>query len=173
MLLLFSKNKRIFKNDLRKLFLFGCIFCILISSLLLMQKHTFAASTPRNQLLKQIGSGAPTSWGDYISSTGGLDTYYSYFIEVPSGTGRLVIRIYDADVGISGGASDWTNDSFNTSCTYNVYDPNGNTVTQNFTSGNNTSPAGSDSSWTRLYRVNNPMTRPLRLNKKVMIGVLE
>jgi hypothetical protein len=134
------------------------IFCLIILSLLSMQIMIFAASTPTGELIKQIGSGAPTSYGDYISSSSGLDTYYSYFIEVPPGTGRLVIRIYDADVGISGGANDWTNDTYNTSCTYTVYDPNGNTVTQDFTTGNSTSPAGSDSSWTRLYRVSNPMT---------------
>jgi hypothetical protein len=134
------------------------IFCLIIISLLLIPKQIFAATTPTGQLIKQIGSGAPTSNGDYISSSGGLDTYYSYYIEVPPSTGRLVIRVYDADVGISGGANDWTNDTYDTSCTYTVYDPNGNTVTQDFTTGDSTNPAGSDSSWTRLYRENNPMT---------------
>jgi hypothetical protein len=131
------------------------IFCLIIFSLLVIPDRVFAASTPTNQLLKQIGSGAPTSYGDYISSSGGLNTYYSYYIEVPTGTGRLEIRIFDADVGM-GAANDWTNDSYNTSCTYTVYTPTGGTVTQNFTTGSNTGPANSNNNWRRLYRVNNP-----------------
>jgi hypothetical protein len=153
-LILFIRN-RIVKNFLIEIFQLGCFFCFIAFSLLVLPTISFAASTPTNQLLKQIGSGAPTSYGDYISSSGGLNTYYSYFIEVPPGTGRLDIRIYDADVGL-GSANDWTNDSFNTSCNYTIYDPNGNTVTQDFYTGNNSGPPGSNNSWRRLFRRNNP-----------------
>ena len=155
-LILFIRN-RIFKNRLIERFQPVCVFCWLIFSflVLLIPKVSFAAYTPTNQLLKQIGSGAPTSYGDYVSSSGGLNTYYSYYIEVPPGTGRLVIRIYDADVGM-GSANDWTSDSFNTSCNYTLYDPNGNTVTQSFYTGNNSGPPGSNNTWRRLFRQNNP-----------------
>jgi hypothetical protein len=139
---------------------FAWIFCLLIFSLLVISDGASAATTPTNQLLKQIGSGAPTSYGDYISSSGGLNTYYSYYIEVPPGTGQLHIQIFDADVGMGGGgaANDWTNDTYNTSCSYTVYTPTGGTVTQNFTTGSRTGPTNSNNRWRRLYRVNNPAT---------------
>jgi len=132
------------------------IHCLFIFCLLFIPMKVSGAFTPTGQLIKQQGSGAPIGYGDYIGSSGGLDTYYSYYIEVPPGTGRLVLRIFDADVGL-GAANDWTNDTFNTSVTYTIYDPNGNTVTQSFTTGSSTGPAGSDSSWLRIYRTNNPI----------------
>jgi hypothetical protein len=61
------------------------IFCLIILSLLLIPQQAFSANTPTGELMKQLGSGAAPSVGDYISSTGGLNTYYSYFIEVPPG----------------------------------------------------------------------------------------
>ncbi len=136
------------------------VFCLIILSLLLIRGQVFAAATPTGELLKQIGSGAPTSYGDYISSSGGLNTYYSYYIEVTPGTGQLDISIFDADVGMGGGAAayDWTNDSYNTSCRYTVFTPTGSTVTQNFTTGSSTGPTYSNNQWRRIYRVNNPMT---------------
>jgi len=113
------------------------------------------AATPTTQLLKQIGSGALTSWGDYVSSAGGLNTYYSYYIEVPAGTGRLDIGIFDADVGMgTPGNNDWTNDTYNTTCNYRVFRPNGNqAVSRN---GTATGPAASNNAWYALYGVNNP-----------------
>lgn len=128
-----------------------------IALLFLVPQFTFTAATPTGQLLKQLGSGAPLSYGDYVGSSAGLNTYYSYYIEVPASLSRLVIRIFDADVGM-GGNHDWTPDSYNTSVTYTVYDPNGNTVTQNFTTGSSTGPSNSDNRWRRLCRVNSPMS---------------
>jgi hypothetical protein len=131
------------------------VFFLIISVLVLLLQLTFPAATPTGQLLKQIGSGAPLSYGDYISSSAGLNTYYSYYIEVPVSLNRLVVRIFDADVGM-GGNHDWTPDSYNTSVTYTVYDPNGNTVAQDFTTGSRTGPSNSDNKWRRLCRVNSP-----------------
>jgi hypothetical protein len=151
-MVLFFDNK--FKKD--QLTPGTYIFCLIIFSLLLMPKQVFAAATPTGELIKQIGSGAPTSYGDYISSTGGLNTYYSYYIEVPPGTGRMNVEIFDTDVGMGGGAAvnDWTNDSYNTSCSYTLYNTTGTQVAT--VTGNNTGPANSNNVWRRLYRVNNP-----------------
>lgn len=132
------------------------VCCFLLLFLLWLPQYNFAAATPTGQLLKQLGSGAPLSSGDYVSSSTGLNTYYSYFIEVPASLSRLVVRVFDADVGM-GANHDWTPDSYNTSVTYTVYDPNGSTVPQYFTTGSSTGPANSDNRWRRLCRVNSPM----------------
>lgn len=112
-----------------------------------------AASTPAGssaQLLKQIGCNAPTTHGDYISSSGGLNTYYSYFIEVPPGLSNFYVQIFDADVGY-GSAHDWINGSFNTSARYTLYNPSGTQVAT--LTGNNSGPAGSNNAWYTLYSI--------------------
>ncbi len=129
------------------------IACFLIVLFCLVQPQIFAAMTPTTQLLKQIGSGAPTSYGDYISSSGGLNTYYSYYVEAPPGLTRLIIRIYDADVGRgTPGNHDWTNDTYNTSCVYTAYNPSG-TAAGTITGSSST---GTNNGWQNLCSVNNP-----------------
>jgi len=128
------------------------IFCLIILSLLLMPHQAFAANTPTSELLKQLGSGAAPSVGDYISSTGGLNTYYSYFIEVPPGLSQMTVGIFDADVGM-GAANDWRTGSWNTSVTYTLYNPGGTAVGS--VTGSSTGPAGSDNAWL-TYNINNP-----------------
>ena len=131
------------------------IFCLIILSLLLMPFQVNAASTPTGELLKQLGSGAATSSGDYISSTGGLNTYYSYFIEVPPGLSQMTFGIFDADVGL--GAASEANDSrtgsFDTSVNYTLFNPGGTAVVS--VTGSSTGPAGSDNAWL-TYNINNP-----------------
>lgn len=127
-------------------------FCLLILSLLLIPDKAYAAYTPRNQLLKQLGSGAATNAGDYISSSGGLNTYYSYFIEVPSGLTQMRLGIFDADVGM-GAANDWANGGWNTSVLYTIYSPNGTAIFS--VTGSNAGPPGSNNAWL-IYNINNP-----------------
>ncbi len=59
----------------------------------------FAASTGQTAILRQIGSGAATASGDYISSRMADQTVYRYYIEVPAGVQQLTVDIYDADIG--------------------------------------------------------------------------
>ncbi|HKV42724.1 MAG TPA: putative Ig domain-containing protein, partial [Blastocatellia bacterium] len=66
------------------------------------RRVTPSASTGTNGLLTFQGSGAPSSDGDYLSSTQGLDTFYRFFIEVPAGLPRLVVELFDPDVGAGG-----------------------------------------------------------------------
>lgn len=117
-----------------------------------------AASTGTTGLLTPQGSGSSTPNGDFISTTGGgLNTSYRYFIEVPPGVSRLVVEIFDADVGLGGGGEDdagrdrQRGSGWNTSASYSLRDPSGTVQTTRFTTGNNTGPTGSDNAWLTLY----------------------
>lgn len=117
-----------------------------------------ARTTTSTGLLRQFGSARPTNGGDYISSTGGLNTYYLYYIEVPPNLPTLRVQIFDADVGASAlgnpQAHDWLVGSWNTSCRYRLYDPSGGisgTIT-----GSNSTP-GYNNVWTTLATITNPV----------------
>jgi hypothetical protein len=62
-------------------------------------------NTQADQLLYIHSSGAQVQYGDFISSStatgavNGLNTYYSYYVEVPPGLGTLQVDIYDPDIG--------------------------------------------------------------------------
>jgi hypothetical protein len=132
----------------------------------------FAAST--STLLRQIGSGAQTASGDYIGSNqgAGLDTYYRYFIEVPPGTARLTVDIYDADIGAVTNYTDWQiGGGYNTSCNYYLNNPAGGNVAN--VTYNNTQ-AAADSAWTQIYTVAAPAAGHwelrVRMNSAVTAG---
>lgn len=100
--------------------------------------------------------------GDYVSETAGLDTYYSYFIEVHPGTGRLRIRLFDADIGNGGTGDAWDiiQTSPSTQVRYTVIDPSG-TVQKDETLAPGDCPAGHagcDDAWISFYNQRNPMT---------------
>src|SRR6476620_1820036 len=91
-----------------------------------------AASTGDSALHMPQGPCAGTANGDYVTaSTGGLNTFYRYFIEVPPGLGRLTVEVFDADVGVGGSAEgplgrDRDRDGgslFNTTATYTLIRP--------------------------------------------------
>lgn len=93
-----------------------------------------AASTGTTALHRPQGSGAGTANGDYITaSSGGLNTTYHYFIEVPPGLSQLVVEIWDADIG-RGGNNDETNGrdrdrgGYDTQADYTLIRPNGTTA---------------------------------------------
>jgi hypothetical protein len=115
------------------------------------------ASSGSTALFTIAGSTSGTANGDYISDSGGLNTFYRYFIEVPPGLSRLAIDIFDADVGLGGGTEDTAgrdrdrNDGFDTSVTYTLIDPTGAARTTQFTTGDDTAPAGSDNAWITLF----------------------
>jgi hypothetical protein len=134
------------------------IFLILITCLLLLPQTGFAASTGTTNLYRQFGSGYIPGGGDYISSatSPGMNTYYQYYIEVPSGLGRLRVQIYDADIGrgTGGGANDWLSNAWNTSCIYTLFNPSGSQVVT-FTGDN---AHGTNNGWYILY---NTTTTPI------------
>lgn len=119
----------------------------------------YAGSTAGTSgLMMPQGSGAATANGDYVSATAGLNTFYRYYIEVPSAASRLQIQIFDADVGAGGAAEanagrDRDRGGFNSSVTYSLIDPSGNTRTALFTTGTTALPAGADNAWLDFYNV--------------------
>lgn len=112
------------------------------------------------------GSGAARNTGDYISRSStapaGLNSPYRYFIEVPPGLSRLVVDVFDADVGLGGTAEaaagrDRQNPatgSWDTSVSYTLWNPAGVSQTTVFSQGDDTSPTGSDNAWLTLYDSN-------------------
>ncbi len=131
-----------------------------------------AGSTSSTDLLRFNAGGAARSIGDYVTrdsavAPAGLDTYHSFFIEVPPATGQLVIDIFDADFGIGGTAEGEVNrdvvfGAANSTTTYSLIDPAGNVITTastpalQFDTGSGTLPAGSDNAWLNFYTRNNP-----------------
>jgi hypothetical protein len=129
------------------------------------------AAAITNQLVKQVGSGAPTSEGDYVSAGiahGGLNSPYRYFIEVPPGLAGLVVDLFDADVGAGGGGEnnadrDRNNGSYNTCARYQLIRPNGSearSIVFGPSSGCALSSSGlcqsCDNAWANLWTEPNP-----------------
>lgn len=119
----------------------------------------FAASTGTTVHMPQGGT-AGTANGDYVSDTAALNTFYRYFIEVPSGITRLQIDLFDADIGAGGGTEDTAGRdrtrngdgvTFSTTATYSLIDPNGTARTTIFNTGNTALPAGGDNAWLPFY----------------------
>ncbi|HYG64936.1 MAG TPA: hypothetical protein VEL74_20305, partial [Thermoanaerobaculia bacterium] len=118
-----------------------------------------SASTPNGQWVTPQGSSAGTANGDYLSSNSpdGLDEPYRYFVEVPPGLSRLVIELFDADLGAGGGTEDTAGrdrdraGGFDGEATYTLVHPSGATRNVRFTTGNATGPTGADNSWLALF----------------------
>lgn len=117
-----------------------------------------SAASGTTNLFTITGGGAGTNLGDYVSAgTGGLDTFYSFFVEVPPAISELNLEIFDADVGLGGAAEagagrDRARTGFDSSVTYSVIDPSGATRPISFTTGDAAGPAGSDNAWLALLR---------------------
>ncbi|HKY06094.1 MAG TPA: C25 family cysteine peptidase, partial [Blastocatellia bacterium] len=112
------------------------------------------ASTGSASLLTVQGSNAGSSNGDYVSDSNELDTFYRFYIEVPSSLTRLTVEIFDPDIGLGGSSEDDNGrdrdrDGYNSTVTYTLLDPTGSTrATLN---GNSSSPSGSDNQWRTLF----------------------
>ncbi|HKI04869.1 MAG TPA: C25 family cysteine peptidase [Thermoanaerobaculia bacterium] len=109
-----------------------------------------AASTGTTALHTPQGSDAGTPNGDYISDAGGLNTFYRYFIEVPPGTGRLTVEVWDADIGEGGAAEDTAgrdrdrDDGYDSQVDYTLIRPDGSTAATLLNCDDNTC---NDSAW--------------------------
>jgi len=113
-----------------------------------------AASTGSSALHTPQGSGAGTANGEYVSTT--LNAPYRYFIEVPPGLTRLVVDVFDPDLGLGGATEDTAGrdrdrGGYNSASDYNLLGPEGTARTTSFASGDTTTPAGSDNAWTTLF----------------------
>jgi hypothetical protein len=108
------------------------------------------------QLFMINGGGSSTANGDYTSDDDGLNTFYRYYIEVPAGTSRLAIDLFDADIGTGTNEDDAGRDrargsAFNTAATYTLVNPAGATRTGNFTTGDVDEPVGADNAWLNFF----------------------
>ena len=136
------------------------VYLFTATALLAAPRLLPAASTGTTSLHTPQGSTAGTANGDYVSDTGGMNSVYRYFIEVPPGVSRLVVEVFDPDIGLGGATEDTagrdrdrgnTTPSYNTSAAYSLFHPSGSGRTTSFTTGNLTTPGGSDNAWTTFY----------------------
>ncbi|HVR98821.1 MAG TPA: C25 family cysteine peptidase [Thermoanaerobaculia bacterium] len=118
-----------------------------------------SGSTGSTSPLTPQANDGGTANGDFLSSDApGLNTFYRYFIEVPPGISRLVVEIFDADIG-AGGANEDTagrdrdRNGYDSAVNYSLLDPSGTARTTRFTTGNNAAPAGADNAWLALYNI--------------------
>jgi hypothetical protein len=134
---------------------------VALTAALVSGSAAFGASTGTTGLYMPKGSGAAVDGGDYVSSnnpvppTADLNTFYRYFIEVPSGLSRLRVQIYDADIGAGANEAaagrDRTLNSFATSAKYSLIDPSGKVRPGLFGIGNATTPPGADANWLSFF----------------------
>lgn len=113
-----------------------------------------AASTGTSGLYMPQGNGSGTANGDFVTTGGsGLNTVYRYFIEVPPGLSRLVVEIFDPDIGGGGTSEDDAGrdrargGSFDTDADYTLIRPNGTTAATLLNCDDNTC---SDNVWTAI-----------------------
>ncbi|HEY8020138.1 MAG TPA: C25 family cysteine peptidase [Thermoanaerobaculia bacterium] len=129
---------------------------VLAASLLAGGSDAFGASSG-GVVFSPKGGASATGVGDYVSSSAGLNTSYRYFIEVPSGASKLVVDLFDADVGHGGFPGDqWDfphtgDNSFDTTCTYTLLNPSGTAQPLRYSAGNTLVPTGGDNAWLSLY----------------------
>lgn len=123
-----------------------------------MPMQAFAAAIPTGQLHTPIGAAAPTARGDYISSSAGMNSYYSYFIEVPPGLAQMRVQIYDGNVYNFFSTYDGLSGTWNTYVTYTLYPPPGSPLPPATTtcSPGLGSGACSEAAWGTLATVPNP-----------------
>ncbi len=125
-----------------------------------------AASTGA-KLLRVQGNTAGTASGDYVSDTGGQNTSYHFWVEVPPSLGSLQIDIFDADFGVGGAAEgdadrDRLRGGAGGTTTYRLFQPDGTEITTAstpalaFNTGSATLPAGANNAWLNFYTRANP-----------------
>ncbi len=135
----------LFESRLAKIIILIC-FGILLATML--PGTVFSGGMPQTELRTPRGSGAALARGDYVSSSAGLNTYYSYFIEVPPGTNNLTVDVFDPD--ISGNFDLPNTPASNTTVSYQVFAPGATTATATLTCGNGTC---SDNGWQTVATV--------------------
>ncbi len=138
-----------------------CRFAVRLGSaallgLLFQPWSAFAGSTGTAALQTHQGSGSTTAQGDFIHSSGALNTSAHYWIEVTPGLTRLQVQIFDADFGAGGGGEaaanrDRDRGGFDSAVSYSLFDPTGAARTVRFTNGDTAVPVGADNAWLDLY----------------------
>lgn len=149
--------------------------------------HLHAGGTPAtgavaDPLIQITGSMEGVATGDWLSADDGtgLNTYHSFFIEVPLGADRLVVDLFDMDI-LYGVDDNWTmgvppteqtqerdrirtyahylddavsnfaDRTANTIATYTLLDPNGTEVITRRWHGSHFAPSNADNAWVTLF----------------------
>ena len=135
---------------------------------------TPATGTVADQVVMITGSESLTEDGDYLTARDGLDSYHSFFIEVPVGATSLEVDLWDMDVllGIDDGTNteqvaerdrirryqNFLDDSNNTGdiigasvAKYQLFDPDGNEVVTKHIFGSHFAPGDADGTWLNFY----------------------
>ena len=124
---------------------------VLAAALLAGPLPSRAASTGTAALQTPQGGGTTTANGESVSTT--LNTYYRYFIEVPPGLGRLVVEVFDSDLGRNATEDDAGRDrprtAYNSAVDYTLLRPNG-TTAATLAGCNNSNTACADNDWTAI-----------------------
>lgn len=112
------------------------------------------ASSGSTALLIAQGRASGSGNGDYVTDSGSLNTFHRYFIEVPPGLGRLVVEIFDADIGDGGNNEDTAGrdrdrNGYDSTATYTLIDPTG--ITRATQTGDDNGPNNSDNAWLTLF----------------------
>jgi hypothetical protein len=138
---------------------------VAVVGILAAASPVWAGNTGMTALFKPIGATAASGSGDYVSTNsgglGGTSKYFTYFIEVPPGQTRLVVDLFDADVGIGGDADrtgnrdwDYAGTGWDGTTTYSLYNPSGVQQTTVFSQGTDALPVGADNAWLTLFDSN-------------------
>ena len=109
-----------------------------------------AGSSGQTNLYMPQGAAAGTANGDYIIATTGLNTYYSYYVEVPPSLSRLVVELFDVDFGAGGGGEaaaqrDRGRGAFDSDAQYELRNPAGAVI------ASATNASGADNAWYTLF----------------------
>lgn len=110
---------------------------------------TNGAATANQKLLTAGGTATGLAQGEYITNTAGLNRYYSVFIEVPTGTPRLRVRLFDPDMGTNS-TNDWDTNVYS----YKLLDPSGAVRASSFS--DEAGPAASNNIWWTSFDSNAP-----------------
>jgi hypothetical protein len=127
---------------------------------LLAPAPVLAGGMPSSQLRLPFGSSYGVNGGDFVSSNSpyggvsGLNSYYSYYIEVPPSTGNLTVDIYDANIYST--LDENHGSGLDTSVTYTLYDPSG-ASRATLTCAANTA-CGTDAGWYTFANITDSVT---------------
>jgi hypothetical protein len=124
-------SRALIERGLKGKFFFIGVFVLLLATTL--PAAIFAGGMPSTEYRFPIGKTYAIGGGDIVSSnqTGGWNSYYSYFIEVPAGTGNLTVDIYDANIynATDNSTDEQLGSGWDTNATYTLISPSGATTT--------------------------------------------
>ncbi|MBZ0113640.1 MAG: hypothetical protein K8J08_14340, partial [Thermoanaerobaculia bacterium] len=132
------------------------VICFLAILLAPLARPLWAGGTGSSELMYVQGGDAPTANGDAV--TNDINAPYRFYIEVPPSPSRLVVELFDADMGTEARSAnrDWNPFGTDTTISYRLFNPMGVAQPVNFSSGGNGIPAGADNAWLTFFDTDAP-----------------